>query len=105
MFDQAIAANIMKISNSSYFGARQRVKSIHDAVVYLGQQQLIRAGQAAGIAKIFSKGGKGYVTQSKDLWEHSVAVALMSQILSRKINGRGTRPSIPPPCSMTWGRS
>lgn len=87
-FDQAIAANIMKISNSAYFGARQKISSIQDAVVYLGQQQLIRAVQTAGISKIYGKGGKGYVAQSKDLWEHSVAVALMSQILSRKIYSR-----------------
>ena len=87
-YDQAIAANILKISNSAYFGARQKIKSIHDAVVYLGQQQLIRAVQTAGISKIYDKGGKGYVEQSKDLWEHSVAVALMSQVLSRKIQSR-----------------
>jgi len=87
-YDQAIAANILKISNSAYFSTRQKIKSIHDAVVYLGQQQLIRAVQTAGISKIFSNKGKGYVAESKDLWEHSVAVALMSQILSRKIQSR-----------------
>ena len=87
-YDQAIAANILKISNSAYFSARQKIKTIHDAVVYLGQQQLIRAVQTAGISKIYKKGGKGYVSQSKDLWEHAVAVALMSQILSRKIQGK-----------------
>jgi putative nucleotidyltransferase with HDIG domain len=84
-YDQAITANILKISNSAYFGARQKIKTIQDAVIYLGQQQLIRAVQTAGISKYFRKGGRGYVAQSKDLWEHSVAVALMSQILSRKL--------------------
>ena len=87
-FDQAIAANILKISNSAYFNARQKIKTIHDAVVYLGQQQLIRAVQTAGISKIYKKGGKGYASHSKDFWEHAVAVALMSQILSRKIQGK-----------------
>ena len=62
--------------------------SNRNAVVYLGQQQLIRAVQTAGVSRYFSKGGKGYVAQSKDLWEHSVAVALMSQILSRRIQSR-----------------
>lgn len=87
-YDQAVTANILKISNSAYFGSRQRIKSIQDAVIYLGQQQLIRAVQTAGISKYFRTGGRGYVTQSKDLWEHSVAVALMSQILSRKLLSR-----------------
>jgi putative nucleotidyltransferase with HDIG domain len=86
--DQAIAANIIKISNSAYFGARQKIKTIHDAVVYLGQKQLTRAVQTAGISKIYQKGGKGYASQAKDFWEHAVAVALMSQILCRKIQGR-----------------
>jgi putative nucleotidyltransferase with HDIG domain len=87
-YDQAVTANILKISNSAYFGVRQKIRTIHDAVIYLGQQQLIRAVQTAGISKFFRKGGQGYVAQSKDLWEHSVAVALMSQILSRKILSR-----------------
>lgn len=84
-YDQAIAANIMKISNSAYFGVRQRIRSIQDAVVYLGQQQLIRAVQTAGISKFYRKGGGGYASRAADLWEHAVAVAIMSQILSRRI--------------------
>lgn len=87
-FDQSIAANILKISNSAYFGVHQKINTIHDAVVYLGQQQLVRAVQVAGVSKFYKKGGKGYVAQSRDLWEHSVAVALMSQILSRRIQGQ-----------------
>ena len=86
--DQAVTANILKISNSAYFGARQKIRTIQDAVIYLGQQQLVRAVQTAGISKYFQKGAKGYVKQSKELWEHSVAVALMSQILSRKLMSR-----------------
>jgi len=87
-YDQAIAANILKISNSAYFGVRQRIRTIHEAVVYLGQQQLIRAVQTAGISKFYQKGGRGYVARTADLWEHAVAVAIMSQILSRRIKGR-----------------
>jgi putative nucleotidyltransferase with HDIG domain len=87
-FDQAVTANILKISNSAYFGARQKIRTIQDAVIYLGQQQLVRAVQTAGISKYFQKGAQGYVKQSKELWEHSVAVALMSQILSRRLMSR-----------------
>jgi putative nucleotidyltransferase with HDIG domain len=87
-YDPAIAANILRISNSAYFGVRQKVRSIHDAVVYLGQQQLIRAVQTAGISKFYQRGGQGYVTRTTDLWEHAVAVAIMSQILSRRIRKR-----------------
>ncbi|MDD5170337.1 MAG: HDOD domain-containing protein [Syntrophales bacterium] len=87
-YDQAIAANILKISNSAYFGSRQRIRSIQDAVIHLGQKQLIRAVQTAGISRYFNKDAKGYGTKAKELWEHSVAVALMSQILSRQFYHR-----------------
>ncbi|HAJ27340.1 MAG TPA: hypothetical protein DCG53_08895, partial [Syntrophus sp. (in: bacteria)] len=82
-FDQAVTANVLKISNSAYFGVRQKIKTIHDAVVYLGQQHLIRAIQTASISKFFTN--KGYGDKVSELWEHSVAVALMSQILSRQM--------------------
>jgi len=87
-FDQAIAANILKISNSAYFGARQRIRTIPDAVVQLGQKQLIRAVQTAGVSRYFHKNIKGYGTGSQDLWEHAVAVAIMSQILSWQLYHR-----------------
>ena len=84
-YDQAIAANILKICNSAYFGARQRISSIPEAVIYLGQKQLLRAVETASAGRIFARGNPGYGIKPKDLWRHSVAVALMSQILSRRL--------------------
>jgi putative nucleotidyltransferase with HDIG domain len=82
-YDQAVTANILKISNSAYFGARQKIKTINDAVIYLGQQHLVRAIQTASISKFFTN--RGYGAKASELWEHSVAVALMSQILSHQL--------------------
>ncbi len=84
-YDQAIAANVLKMSNSAYLSPRRRIGSIHDAVVYLGQNNLVRVVQTAGISRFFKKSGPGYCDAAHGLWEHSVAVALMSQILARKI--------------------
>jgi putative nucleotidyltransferase with HDIG domain len=86
-FDPSITANILKMSNSAYFGAGHRIKTVHDAVVYLGQENLIRVIQTAGISRFYRKPAKGYFLQPQELWKHCVSVALMSQILSRKIRG------------------
>ncbi|MGZ3578138.1 MAG: HDOD domain-containing protein [Syntrophales bacterium] len=83
-YDQAIAANILRICNSAYFGLRHRVVTINDAVMRLGQQNIVRAVQAAGVSTFYRK-AKGYGLQANKLWEHSVGVALMTQILSKKI--------------------
>ena len=84
-YDQAMAVNIMKMSNSAYFGQRQRIGTLRDAVVYLGKNNLIRIVQTAGVSRFFKREGRGYVEKANELWEHSVAVALMSQILSQKV--------------------
>ncbi len=86
-FDPSITANILKMANSAYFGPRHKISNINDAVVYLGQQNLLRAIQTAGVSKYYKKGAPGYFDKVTDLWEHSVAVALMSQIISKKITG------------------
>lgn len=84
-YDQAIAANVLKMSNSVYFASTRRIGTIRDAVVYLGHKNLVRIIQTAGISRLFKKQVPGYTAAAKELWEHSVAVALMSQILARKI--------------------
>ncbi len=86
-FDPSITANILKMANSAYFGSQHKISTINDAVMYLGQKNLLRAIQTAGISKYYKKGASGYFDNATDLWEHSVAVALMSQILSKKITG------------------
>lgn len=86
-YDPSITANILKVANSAYFGSQHKISSINDAVMYLGQKNLLRAIQTAGISKYYKKGASGYYDKASDLWEHCVAVALMSQILSKKITG------------------
>lgn len=84
-YDQAVTANVLRICNSSYFGVRQPIKSLKEAVVYLGKENLIRAVQTSGVSRYYRKGGQGYVAKAGDLWRHSVAVAVMSQILVRRM--------------------
>ncbi|GEM_PF-139344 len=83
-YDQSITANILRMCNSAYFGLRHKVDNVQDAILYLGRENLVRAVLAAGISRYFKK-TKGYAVEGIDLWEHSVSVALMAQILSRKI--------------------
>ncbi len=82
--DQAITANILRMCNSAYFGIRHKVDNVHDAIMYLGKQNLVRAVMAAGTSRFF-KDTPGYEAEAKDLWEHAVGAALMSQILAKKI--------------------
>lgn len=84
-YDQAITANILRVCNSAYFGARSRIGTLDEAVMYLGKENIIRAVQTSGVSRFYKKGAEGYVSRANDLWTHSVSVGLLSQILYRKI--------------------
>jgi len=84
-YDQSITANCLKLCNSSYFGLRDKVRSIQHAVVLLGIDNLIRIviSQCLG-ARVFSKELKGYQMSTDELWRHSVCSAIISQLLALK---------------------
>jgi len=65
--DPSITANILKMANSVYFGTRQKISTINDAVVHLGQKNLLRAIQTAGVSKYYKKGAGGYYDKATDL--------------------------------------
>lgn len=82
--DQAVTANLLKMANSAYFGSRRRISTLNEAVMFLGQENILRAINAAGVATLF-RTADGYGVTSSDLWKHSVGAALMSQIISRRV--------------------
>ncbi|MBW2350736.1 MAG: HDOD domain-containing protein [Deltaproteobacteria bacterium] len=86
-YDQSITANILRMCNSPYFGIRYKVSSLREAVVYLGRESILHVVYAAGTSRFYKK-VKGYYWGAAKLWEHSVGVALMSQILAKKIYDR-----------------
>ena len=49
--DQAITANILRMCNSAYFGLRHKVDNVHDAIMYLGRKNVVRAVLTAGCSR------------------------------------------------------
>ena len=88
-YDQSITANMLKMCNSLYFGMRNKIGSLSDAVVYLGRKNIVNIVSTAGASRFYKKKVMGYYyLEPTKLWEHSVGVALMSQILCKKIYDR-----------------
>ncbi len=83
-YDQALTANILRVCNSAYFGARRPLYSVQDALVRIGFQQLLEIVLSYGSAFLFSRACRGYDLAEGDLWRHSVACALVSQNLAQK---------------------
>ena len=84
--DQAIAARVLKLANSAFYGLRGMVSSIHQATVILGHETLGELITVAGSSKLLGSVLKGYGLDSGFLWQHSLAVAFGSKIIAHKIN-------------------
>ena len=84
--DQGIATKVLKVANSAYYGMSGKISSISHASVVLGHKILGEVVMLAGAEGIM--GGKlpGYGYDSKDLWKHSLAVAIGSKIISNSKN-------------------
>ncbi|MEE8583973.1 MAG: HDOD domain-containing protein [Acidobacteriota bacterium] len=84
--DSALAARVLKISNSALYGVRGTITTLSRAAVILGMktlQSLVIAASAEALYRTRS-------FKDKLLWDHSLAVALVSRWLARKKGYRGT---------------
>ena len=82
--DQAIAARILKVANSAYYGLSGMVNSIHQASVVLGYQTLEQVITMVSSSSLLGKQLKGYGINAGVLWKHSLAAALASRLIAQK---------------------
>jgi len=82
--DPAIVTKILKIANSSYYGAVGRVASVQQAAVVLGAKTLQELLTLACAAGLLSKELKGYQLSSGDLWSHSLATAAACRVIAKR---------------------
>ncbi|RJQ55442.1 MAG: HDOD domain-containing protein [Nitrospiraceae bacterium] len=76
--DQAIAARVLKISNSAMYGLRHEVTSLHQAILVLGFKtirSLVLSVSTRGLYKSFGM-------KEKILWDHSVGAAIAAKMIS-----------------------
>lgn len=85
-YDPGATTNCLKLCNSTYFGLKERVRSIRHAVVLLGTGTLVRL-MIADCCRLstFAAAQKGYGFRAGSLWRHSVGSALISRILARRL--------------------
>ncbi len=84
--DQAIALNVLRLCNSSYFGLRRMITNLREAVVYIGLKKLKKIMILSGAQKYFDSGNSGYETQNGELWTHVLAVSILAGKMGDKIN-------------------
>jgi HD-like signal output (HDOD) protein len=75
--DMAMTANVMKLVNSAFFGARRHISSVDRAVAFLGFDTLSALALGHGL---FQSGPNA----TEALWQHSLNTAMMSRVIALK---------------------
>lgn len=83
--DPAVAARVLKISNSSFYGAQRQIQTLPHAIMMLGFVTLKSVVVAASVKQVYQP----YGLTEKLLWEHSFGAGLAARLIAkdlRKVN-------------------
>ncbi|MGM0607924.1 MAG: HDOD domain-containing protein [Candidatus Muiribacteriota bacterium] len=80
--DQALTTKTLKLVNSAYYGFPRTVTKITEAIVILGFNAVKNLALSVSVCKLFNK--KGDEFDRKELWKHSVGVAVSTGIIAKK---------------------
>lgn len=82
--DPALAARILKVVNSSFYGLPRQIGSINRAISMLGLNAVKNVAVAASLSRIFRGGTLGDRFSARDLWDHSIAAAAAARLVARQ---------------------
>jgi putative nucleotidyltransferase with HDIG domain len=83
--DPGITANILKLTNSAYFGLSTRIGSVRQAIVLLGWKRLGKLVVTSCVNAILDKPVPGYDLPAGELWRHSIAVSVAAELLANEL--------------------
>jgi putative nucleotidyltransferase with HDIG domain len=81
-YDPAATANLLRICNSVYLGLPVKVDSVQQAVSLLGFRKVFDIVMAQAFSANMISAQKGYKLEKGDLWQHSVATAMVARSLA-----------------------
>ncbi len=81
--DQALAAMVLKLANSAYYGYARKIESLPDAVVLLGFSSIKNLAITASITRLLASDRDGFGEVRSDLFDHSLATAVAARVLGR----------------------
>ena len=86
LYEPLVTANLLKLANSSAFGFKRKVDSVHDAVVLLGLKQVVEIVLLNSVTKPLKSAQRGYDLEEGQLWKQSVSCALIASDIAETID-------------------
>jgi putative nucleotidyltransferase with HDIG domain len=83
--DPGLTGNLLRLTNSAYFGLPNRIGSVRKALTLLGLRRLKQLILASCVSAAFLRPVDGYGLPEGELWLHSVAVSVAAEELAREV--------------------
>lgn len=83
--DPNMAASLLKLANSAYYGFARHISTVTDAIILLGFSTIRSLTIAASTYKIYNKEVAGYALSRGEIWRHSIACAMMCKLIAQKV--------------------
>lgn len=83
--DPTLVMRLLKMVNSPFYGLREKVDTISRAVVYIGMKTLRNMVVLEALKEIVKTSNKKGFFSRNQLWLHSAAVGICSQMISERI--------------------
>ncbi|MGO9315275.1 MAG: HDOD domain-containing protein [Syntrophobacteraceae bacterium] len=80
--DQALAARVLKVANSPYYGASRSISTLRDACMFMGFDAIRSLIMTAVMKGMFSS----VSLSEKLIWEHTVGVGLAARIVGDEVS-------------------
>ena len=81
--DQALAASVLKVANSPFYGRSRKIGNVEQAALLIGRKALNELITRAARSPCLSPSLEGYGMSAIDLWRHALAVAHGSDTIAR----------------------
>lgn len=83
--DQVLAARLLKLVNSSFYGFPQRISTITGAIVLLGFDAMRNLLLTTSVFDIFPNRKKASQVRQETLWDHSLGCAVGAKVLGNHL--------------------
>lgn len=81
--DPGLAANVLRLANSAYFGIPTKVSTLKHAVMLLGVKRFAQIAVTASMNKVMDTAVEGYGLSPGELWLHSIACSTTAEALAK----------------------
>jgi putative nucleotidyltransferase with HDIG domain len=81
--DPGLAANVLRLANSAFFGMSAKVTTLKHAVILLGVKRFSKIAVGACMYKTMDTAVEGYGLSPGKLWLHSIAVSTTAEALAK----------------------